>query len=290
MQPMPFLAPKASQQFQDTAWTETSRAAVGSSRTSRRGGCRWRGRCRRGPSGRRKAGAGSARAGRRGGRCAAASMTRARRAAPRRPDRRRSGWAMASAAVKRGLRLSSGSWNTIWIAARSGSSGETARRERCRQARRAKTMRPAIGSSRRVSSRDKVLLPQPDSPDQMRRGCSPRRDLGRRRRRPGGGRRRREVLIAGHADSSSSGPVPGGGPAAPPARRRSAGERRAARGESRSDGCGRSRRVGEAAIRRAYRGGCGARAARRCRPPRRRCPACITAMRPHARRPGRGRG
>ena len=47
--------------------------------------------------------------------------TRASSAAPsRRPSRRRSGWAMLSKAVCRGLRLSCGSWNTIWISRRRG--------------------------------------------------------------------------------------------------------------------------------------------------------------------------
>ena len=84
---------------------------------------RSRARCRRAPSARRRADAESGRADSSGrptwrGELLAA---RAHRVAPLTSPSRRIGSAMARAAVKRGLRLSVGSWNTIWMRLRSGS-------------------------------------------------------------------------------------------------------------------------------------------------------------------------
>ena len=106
-------------------------------RSARRGSAvaaaaRWRGRCRRGPSARRKAGAGSGPAIPPAGRTRSAhSSTRAAqsvaRACPSMPAQR---VAMLSKALKRGLRLSCGSWKTIWMSRRSRDAVEVARRER----------------------------------------------------------------------------------------------------------------------------------------------------------------
>src|SRR5580692_10605973 len=70
---------------------------------------------------------------------------------------------MASKAVKRGLTLSPASWNTIWIRARSRSRAKT--RDGFNDNSRVPSfMLPSLTSTRRVSARTKVDLPQPDSP------------------------------------------------------------------------------------------------------------------------------
>ena len=69
---------------------------------------------------------------------------------------------MARAAVKRGLRLSVGSWNTIWmllrIGGRANSFGGIAP-----MSSPSNTM-PEVGSSSRITIIEVVDLPQPDSP------------------------------------------------------------------------------------------------------------------------------
>src|SRR6516164_5967733 len=66
-------------------------------------------------------------------------------------------------AVKRGLRLSVGSWNTIWMRLRSGS-----RANRCGEmapmSSPSKVMTPSVISMRRMIIVEVVDLPQPDSP------------------------------------------------------------------------------------------------------------------------------
>ena len=54
-----------------------------------------------------------------------------------------------------------GSWNTIWMSLRSGRIWPI---DRCETSRPSNRIVPAVGSSRRVSSRPVVVLPQPDSP------------------------------------------------------------------------------------------------------------------------------
>ena len=70
---------------------------------------------------------------------------------------------MARAAVKRGLRLSVGSWNTIWMRLRSGS-----RAKACGViapiSSPSNVMRPEVWSSSRITIIEVVDLPQPDSP------------------------------------------------------------------------------------------------------------------------------
>ena len=73
------------------------------------------------------------------------------------------GSAMARAAVKRGLRLSVGSWNTIWMRLRSGSRAK-ALGGIAPMSSPSNTMRPEVGSSSRITIIEVVDLPQPDSP------------------------------------------------------------------------------------------------------------------------------
>ncbi len=70
---------------------------------------------------------------------------------------------MARAAVKRGLRLSVGSWNTIWMRLRSGS---LAKRWGgiAPMSSPSNMMTPSLLSMRRMTMVDVVDLPQPDSP------------------------------------------------------------------------------------------------------------------------------
>ncbi len=75
----------------------------------------------------------------------------------------RIGSAIARAAVKRGLRLSVGSWNTIWMRLRSGSRAKACGRM-LPISSPSKLMRPEVWSSRRITIIDVVDLPQPDSP------------------------------------------------------------------------------------------------------------------------------
>ncbi len=86
---------------------------------------------RRGPSGRRRAGAESAAADPAASRPAPRIPPPARRnwLPARRPSSRISGWAMQSKAVKRGLRLSFGSWKTIWNVFAKARAMEVARRD-----------------------------------------------------------------------------------------------------------------------------------------------------------------
>src|SRR6478736_2237655 len=75
----------------------------------------------------------------------------------------RSGSAIARAAVKRGLRLSVGSWNTIWMLLRSGSRAN-AFGMMPPISSPSNTMRPEVWSSSRITIIDVVDFPQPDSP------------------------------------------------------------------------------------------------------------------------------
>ena len=70
---------------------------------------------------------------------------------------------MARAAVKRGLRLSVGSWNTIWMLLRSGSRGEVLGRDGA-DLSPSNMMRPEVLSISRITIIEVVDLPQPDSP------------------------------------------------------------------------------------------------------------------------------
>ena len=74
-----------------------------------------------------------------------------------------SGKSVTSYAVKRGLRLSVGSWNTIWIWLRSGSRAK-AFGMMPPISSPLKAMRPEVWSSRRITIIEVVDLPQPDSP------------------------------------------------------------------------------------------------------------------------------
>src|SRR5712691_7366628 len=148
-----------------TAWTETSSAAVGSSRMTRSGlsaiaramptraFCPPESWC--GNRSSRSSGRPTWRA---------SSSQRARTAPlPLSPPSRRIGSAIARAAVKRGLRLSVGSWNTIWMRLRSGSLAN-------RLAgispmfSPSNMMVPSLLSIRRITMVEVVDLPQPDSP------------------------------------------------------------------------------------------------------------------------------
>ncbi len=73
------------------------------------------------------------------------------------------GSAMARAAVKRGLRLSVGSWNTIWMLLRSGSRAKALGRMPPISSP-SNMMRPEVWSSSRITIIEVVDLPQPDSP------------------------------------------------------------------------------------------------------------------------------
>ena len=73
------------------------------------------------------------------------------------------GSTMARAAVKRGLRLSVGSWNTIWMLLRSGSRAKELGRM-APISSPSNTMRPEVWSSSRITIIEVVDLPQPDSP------------------------------------------------------------------------------------------------------------------------------
>ena len=70
---------------------------------------------------------------------------------------------MARAAVKRGLRLSVGSWNTIWMRLRSGSLAN-ALAGMAPMSSPSKVMMPSVLSSSRITMVEVVDLPQPDSP------------------------------------------------------------------------------------------------------------------------------
>ena len=70
---------------------------------------------------------------------------------------------MARAAVKRGLRLSVGSWNTIWMRLRSGSRAN-ALGGMSPISSPSNMMRPEVWSSSRITIIEVVDLPQPDSP------------------------------------------------------------------------------------------------------------------------------
>ena len=123
-----------------------------------------RARCRRGRAGRRRADAESGSAVRAAGRSGSRPL-RLCAAAPRRASlrSRRSGSAIASNAVKRGLMLSPASWNTIWMRVRSGSAAKRLAGV-CDSSRGPSLMMPSVGSSSRVTTRTSVDLPQPDSP------------------------------------------------------------------------------------------------------------------------------
>ncbi len=79
------------------------------------------------------------------------------------PPSCRSGSAIARAAVKRGLRLSVGSWNTIWMLLRSGSRAKALGRM-LPISSPSKLMRPEVWSNSRITIIEVVDLPQPDSP------------------------------------------------------------------------------------------------------------------------------
>ena len=70
---------------------------------------------------------------------------------------------MARAAVKRGLRLSVGSWNTIWMRLRSGSLAN-ALAAIAPMSSPSNMMTPSLLSMRRITIVEVVDLPQPDSP------------------------------------------------------------------------------------------------------------------------------
>ena len=81
------------------------------------------------------------------------------------------GSATAPNAVSAGFRLSFGSWNTLWIRARSRL--RTKRdSETGAMSVPSNTMAPSVGSISRASNRTMVDLPQPDSPTNPR--LSPR--------------------------------------------------------------------------------------------------------------------
>ena len=70
---------------------------------------------------------------------------------------------MARAAVKRGLRLSVGSWNTIWMRLRSGSLANSLAGI-APMSSPSNMMMPSVLSIRRITMVEVVDLPQPDSP------------------------------------------------------------------------------------------------------------------------------
>ena len=70
---------------------------------------------------------------------------------------------MARAAVKRGLRLSVGSWNTIWMLLRSGDRAKLLG-SMPPISSPSNRMRPEVWSNSRITIIDVVDLPQPDSP------------------------------------------------------------------------------------------------------------------------------
>ena len=88
---------------------------------------------------------------------------RAHRARPRGCRAAAIGSAMARAAVKRGLRLSVGSWNTIWMRLRCGEPREVLAGSSPISSP-SNTMVPAVCSSSRITIIEVVDLPQPDSP------------------------------------------------------------------------------------------------------------------------------
>ena len=72
---------------------------------------------------------------------------------------------MARAAVKRGLRLSVGSWNTIWMRRRSGSLANFLA-GMAPMSSPSNMMRPSVLSIRRMTMVEVVDLPQPELADQ----------------------------------------------------------------------------------------------------------------------------
>ena len=162
--PIPSSRRSRSSNCRMTACTETSSAAVGSSSTSRRGP--------------RRDGAGDADA----RLLAARELVREalqqlrRQPGARRPRRapagssaapsrirssRRSGCAMLSNAVWRGLRLSCGSWNTIWMSRRRGERWNSRDGIAADRLRRRRRCRRRSGSISRQIRRESVLLPEP---------------------------------------------------------------------------------------------------------------------------------